>query len=149
MLIEIGVRLECPNELSISQRNGEIITIEVEYPWLPLKYSLCAGFGHAAYACSKKENKLWIPKRANKNVLNNAVRKTRKVSPITPFDHTIRKSVNTLNLKNKGEEVRLSNSFEEIGRIETHEGFEKVSKPIPTTFLEVFENVLSSKGKWS
>jgi hypothetical protein len=78
VLIEIGVRLKCPKELFISRRNGEIITIEVEYPWLPPKCSLCAGFGHAAYAYSKKENKLWIPKWANKNVLNNAIRKTGK-----------------------------------------------------------------------
>lgn len=146
VLVEINVRSECPKELFISRRNGEIINIEVECPWLPPKCSLCEGFGHAAYACSKKEKKVWIPKGANRNV-NNAVRKTGKANLVIPFERIVRKPEITLKLKNKGEEVRLSNSFEAIGKIEMKEGFEEVSKPIPTTFLEVFEKALSSKGK--
>jgi hypothetical protein len=29
----------------------------VEYSWLPPKCSICKGFGHAAYACVKKDKK--------------------------------------------------------------------------------------------
>jgi hypothetical protein len=61
-LIEIDVTLECPKE------------IVVEYPWLPPKCSTCGGFGHAAYACvkkDKKEKKVWIPKIQKKTLVRN------------------------------------------------------------------------------
>jgi hypothetical protein len=51
VLVEIDVNSECPKEIDI-ELNGESIVIGVEYPWLPPKCSLCAGFGHSAYACS-------------------------------------------------------------------------------------------------
>jgi hypothetical protein len=51
-------------------------------------------------------------------------------------------------LKLKSGEIRLSNSFEPIGRVEVEEGLEEFSRPrSPTTFLEVFEKALSTKGK--
>jgi hypothetical protein len=82
-------------------------------------------------------------------VLNNAERKAGKVKLVTHFDRTIRKPVSAPKLKNKGEKIRLSNSFEAIGRIEMNEGLEEFSRPkTPTTFLEVFEKALSSKGRW-
>lgn len=51
-----------PRELVIARRNGSRIMIEVEYPWLPTKCKICNAFGHATYACSKKDNKIRVPK---------------------------------------------------------------------------------------
>lgn len=62
VLVEIYVESECPREIVIFRNIGDSITIGVEYPWLPPKCTLCGGFGHAVYACSKKEKKKWIPK---------------------------------------------------------------------------------------
>jgi hypothetical protein len=57
VLIGIDVHLDCPKELTLCSRNGEHVTVGVEYPWLPPKCSTCGNFGHAAFACAKKEKK--------------------------------------------------------------------------------------------
>jgi hypothetical protein len=57
VLIEIDITLECPKEIDICRENGDTINIVVEYPWLLPKCSICGGFGHAAYACVKKDKK--------------------------------------------------------------------------------------------
>jgi hypothetical protein len=62
VLVEIDMESECPKEIVICRANGDSVNIGVEYPWLPPKCSLCGGFGHAVYACSKKETKKWVPK---------------------------------------------------------------------------------------
>lgn len=55
VLVEIDINSDCPKEIIICKRNGDTIPIAVEYPWLPPKCSTCGGFGHAAYACAKRE----------------------------------------------------------------------------------------------
>jgi hypothetical protein len=64
VLVEIDTKSVCPKEIHIRRANGTIITIGVEYPWLPQKCSGCGKFGHASYACdvSKKDKKIWVPK---------------------------------------------------------------------------------------
>jgi hypothetical protein len=62
VLVEIDVDSGCPQEVVISRTSGDPISIGVQYPWLPLKCTLCKGFGHAVSACSKKEKQKWIPK---------------------------------------------------------------------------------------
>jgi len=57
VLIEIDITSECPKEIDICRENGDTINIVVEYPWLLPKCSICGGFGHAAYACVKKDKK--------------------------------------------------------------------------------------------
>jgi hypothetical protein len=68
VLVEIDVNSKCPKEIDI-ELDGDSIVIGVEYPWLPLKYSLCASFGYAAYAYSRKSTKVWLlkgPPKAHK-----------------------------------------------------------------------------------
>jgi hypothetical protein len=57
-----------PKEIVISRRNGTKITIEVEYPWLPAKCKIFKGFGHAAFACAKIEQKVWKPRDGQKKI---------------------------------------------------------------------------------
>jgi hypothetical protein len=57
VLVEIDVNSDCPREIEINMPDGSLVQVGVEYPWLPPKCSICKGFGHAAFACSKKEKK--------------------------------------------------------------------------------------------
>jgi hypothetical protein len=62
VLVEIDNDSECPKEIIICRANRSKTSNGVEYPWLPQKcYS--DGFGHAAYACAKKEKKIWVSKK--------------------------------------------------------------------------------------
>jgi hypothetical protein len=147
VLVEVEVSSDYPKEIFIRRKDGEVINIEVEYPWIPPKCSLCAGFGHAAYACHKKEKKVWVPKGNEETFKVNAGRKA-ATSHVKHFDPTIRKPVSAPEVKTKSGGVRLSNSFEAVGRVEVEDGLEEISRPrSPTTFLDVFEQALSSKAK--
>jgi hypothetical protein len=135
VLVEIDIDSECPKEIFLCRQNGDPIGIGVEYPWLPHKCSICAGFGHAAYACSKKEKKVWRLKAPVQKKLG-------AVSLANKFDKTISKPLRTTEKKSNNGVLRLSNSFEAIGRLDMED------RPrSPTTFLEVFEKALSSKAK--
>jgi hypothetical protein len=57
VLIEIDITSKCPKEIVICRENGDTINIVVEYSRLPPKCYLCGGFGHATYACAKKDKK--------------------------------------------------------------------------------------------
>jgi hypothetical protein len=143
VLVEIDFNSDCPKELVTCRSNGETVTVEVVYPWLPPKCTTCGAFGHATYACSRKEQKVWVPKKPrNANSKKNSpVKKPYKLA----FDKTIRKPVSGSQAKTKVGGLRLSNSFDKLSN---DEDFEEVAKPrTPTTFLQVFEKALSSKGK--
>jgi hypothetical protein len=145
VLVEIDINSQCPKEIVICRGNGDTVNIGVEYPWLPPKCSTCGGFGHAAYACAKKEKKVWIPKVHQ----HRPVRKASPAQRVVPFDRTIRKPDGASKAKRKSGGIRLSNSFEPIGRPKEEGDDEenKVRTPIPITFLEVFEKALSSRDK--
>jgi hypothetical protein len=145
VLVEMDVNSVCPKELSLCRGNGTIVTVGVEYPWLPPKCSTCGNFGHAAYACSKKDKKMWMPK----NVRNGYVKKSTPVkNKVVPFDKTIRKPAGNSNLNSKIGGIRLVNSFDAIGGLlkEEEEG-EELEMRTPTTFLVVFEKAISSQSK--
>jgi hypothetical protein len=99
VLVEIDVNSVCPKEIFISRANGTNLSIGVEYPWLPPKCSGCGGFGHATYVCpnTKKENKVWMPKKIfhDKGKLASLKRQTngklvvQKVLAIKAFDRAI------------------------------------------------------------
>jgi hypothetical protein len=141
VLVELDVNSDCPKELTICRANGDTVTVGVVYPWLPPKCSNCKSFGHTAFACNKQEKKVWLPKQPKTP--------KRKTSPAVkqamPFDKTVRKPVGGSKTKSKEGVLRLSNSFDGLSR---DEEIEEVVKPrFPTTFLQVFERVLLSKGK--
>jgi hypothetical protein len=58
VLVEVDVNSGFPKEIFISRMKGETLSIGVEYPWLPPKCSLCAGFGHVAYHASRNRKRL-------------------------------------------------------------------------------------------
>jgi hypothetical protein len=43
--------------------DGDKVDIEIEYPWLPPKCTVCNAFGHATYVCAKQGQQKWIPKK--------------------------------------------------------------------------------------
>lgn len=144
VLVEIDVTSDCPKEITICHGNGSNITVVVEYPWLPPKCSCCGGFGHATHSCSNKERKVWIPKIRKPDL----VRKSNAgPSKSVPFDRTIRKPNGASLSKGNSGGIRLSNSFGPIGQyvMAEKEEEEEIPSKTPITFLDVFENALSSK----
>jgi hypothetical protein len=110
VLVEIDTTSECPKEVFICRENESSVTTGVEYPWLPPKCSVCGGFGHAGYACSKKENKVWVPKKPTQYVVKET---TTEVNQQTEkFDKTIKKPLSAAKPKDKNGRIRISNSFD-------------------------------------
>jgi hypothetical protein len=146
VLVEIDMNSDCPKEIEIQRSNGEIVYVGVVYPWLPPKCSICKGFGHATYACSKKGKQVWLPKAQVQMVERRPVIKVGQKP--AAFDKAVRKP-NEFEKKKRFEigqkskdsygGVRLSNSFSALRRRE--KGDEEVEenqvKP-PPTFLNIF-----------
>jgi hypothetical protein len=123
----------------------ETVPVEVQYyPWLPPKCSLCGGFGHLAYACAKKEKKIWLPKQVGYQAVKN-IQMAAKQSTPKHFDQTIRKPSSGSKPKRKEGGLRLSNSFDAIGMEIDAEG--EVHDKTPSTFLDFFEKAISSRDK--
>jgi hypothetical protein len=145
VLVEIDLNSECLKELDIRSSSGEYITIGVEYPWLPPKCTLCNGFGHAVYACHRKnDQKVWIPKGHP----NKQKQPFPKAAPVVkPVDKVVRRPSGSKQ-KIKSEEIQIANSFAPIERFEGEVGTEEDFRPGPPhTFLDVFESVLTSREK--
>jgi hypothetical protein len=108
------------------------------------KDSTCGNFGHAAFACAKKEKKVWVPKgpiHGQMKITNHVVKKT-------PLDRVISKPTGGSKPKSKIDRIRLSNFFDVMGNLEKEmEEDIEVRLRTPTTFLEVFEKVVSSRDK--
>jgi len=124
----------------------------VEYSWLPPKCSLCAGFGHAAYACSRKSTKVWLskgPPNAYKKSPFKIAYDQKKTAPVQKsFDKAVRRPSSNSKQKSKAVGVNLSNYFDPIGRIVVEDGTEEQFRPgPPPTLLDVFESALSSRKK--
>jgi hypothetical protein len=144
VLVEIDVHSACPKELTICRNNGAFINVGVGYPWLPPKCFTCGHFGHATYACAKKEKQVWIPKNP-KNVPKK--KSSPAVKPVV-FDKAIKRPVGGDNTKRISNGLWVSNTFESIGNLDQEVGKdEEFRVRSPTTFLEVFEQALSSRDK--
>jgi hypothetical protein len=97
---------------------------------------------HVSRRIRRKKKKVWIPKIQRKEPVSNTSPKTKqKLS----FDRTIRKHVGASTSKEKSGGIRLSNSFERLAKEDKEN--EEVQSRQPITFMDVFENALSSKGK--
>jgi len=81
----------------------------------------------------RRKKKVWIPKVQRKE----PVRDTSL--------QTIRKPMGASTSKEKSGGIRLSNSFERLAKEDKEK--EEVQSRQPITFMDVFENAISSKGK--
>jgi hypothetical protein len=125
VLVEIDTASVCPKEVIIQKENGSTISVGIEHPWLPPKRSGCGSFGHAAYACAKKERKVWIPKKQ--------VPSPKPVQPMQKkkeFDKTIRRPSGTPRAKSKSGGIRLPNSFGNLGGMDENEEEILIRTPI-------------------
>ncbi|XVE55634.1 hypothetical protein DITRI_Ditri03aG0174400 [Diplodiscus trichospermus] len=52
--IEIEASKDIPQAINVELRNGTIVQIYVDVPWMPMKCSHCAIFGHGDKTCTKK-----------------------------------------------------------------------------------------------
>lgn len=50
LLVEVNVDSELPKEVVLDGGMGDVITINVDYPWIPITFSMCKSFGHPSYA---------------------------------------------------------------------------------------------------
>lgn len=57
VLVEDNIHDALSKEIEIDLGNDSI-TVGVEYSWIPIKCKMCSSFGHATYACTKKEKKV-------------------------------------------------------------------------------------------
>ena len=62
VLVEVHSDSTLPKEIVIKGAGGQLVSIKVEYSWIPVQCKNCKSFGHAAYSCSKVEKKIWVPK---------------------------------------------------------------------------------------
>jgi hypothetical protein len=62
VLVEVHSDSTFPKEIVIRGAGGQLVSIGVEYPWIPVQCKNCKSFGHAAYSCYKVEKKIWVPK---------------------------------------------------------------------------------------
>lgn len=61
ILVEVDINVEFPKNIEEDMGNGRSCVVEIEYPWIPLRCKQCKMFGHVAFACPNKINKVWIP----------------------------------------------------------------------------------------
>ena len=52
--VELEASMEAIRSIEVEVRNGKTVHVSVEYPWMPLKCSLCGIFGHGDNTCSRK-----------------------------------------------------------------------------------------------
>ena len=67
--VELEASMEVIRSIEVEVRNGKTVHVSVEYPWMPLKCSLCGIFGHGDNTCSRKietvSRKVWVPKKVD------------------------------------------------------------------------------------
>jgi hypothetical protein len=63
VLVEVYIDAEFPKEIEVIGLDGGILTIGVEYPWLPIRCKKCRLFGHATYTCTKAEKAIRVPRK--------------------------------------------------------------------------------------
>jgi hypothetical protein len=98
-----------------------------------------------AHSCPKKEKKVWIPKIRKLDLVRKS---TAGPSKSMPLDGTIRKPNGASISKGKSRGIRLSNSFGPIGNnVVADKEEEEIPSRTPITFLDVFENALTTKDK--
>jgi hypothetical protein len=149
VLVEIDTKSMCPKEVTIRRKDGRTVSIEVVYPWLPPKCSSCGGFGHIAYACAKKEVKVWVPKQKGTKVSSPKQKVTKLVAGSKGPSVVKSPKVLSGGSKSFGKAVskpigvRLSNTYAPL-RVNADGDFQDVAPP---TFLDFLENALSSQER--
>jgi hypothetical protein len=63
VLVEVYIDAEFPKEIEVIGLDGGILTIGVEYPWLPIRCKKCRLFGHATYTSTKDEKAVRVPRK--------------------------------------------------------------------------------------
>lgn len=51
-LVDVDVDYALPKELVVDVGDGKLITVGVEYPWLPIKCTRCKSLGDPMHACT-------------------------------------------------------------------------------------------------
>ncbi|XVE63318.1 hypothetical protein DITRI_Ditri07aG0010400 [Diplodiscus trichospermus] len=71
--VEVEATSELPACIEVELRDGSIVPVKVEVPWMPLKCKQCGIFGHGAKTCPKQQNiaKVWVPKRKEGDIPQN------------------------------------------------------------------------------
>ncbi|XVF73944.1 hypothetical protein PTKIN_Ptkin13bG0021600 [Pterospermum kingtungense] len=62
----MDIRKEVPMFIEAVRKNGQVVSIEVEVPWMPEKCKDCKGIGHSTKSYSRKVKpvtKVWRPKK--------------------------------------------------------------------------------------
>ena len=69
--VEVEAAKDIPKIIEVERRNGSIIPVGVEIPWMPMKCSTCCIFGHCDKECPRKlvqaTARVWVPKKIDTN----------------------------------------------------------------------------------
>ncbi|XP_074314812.1 uncharacterized protein LOC141650979 [Silene latifolia] len=57
VMVELMVDQQLPAKISFKDENGEVVQVEIEYEWKPVKCTVCQGMGHEKEQCRKGEQK--------------------------------------------------------------------------------------------
>lgn len=63
MLVEVNFTRPLTDKICFEDSNGEPVTVQVSYPWLPPRCNLCSKWGHLVKDCSKKVTILAVDTR--------------------------------------------------------------------------------------
>ena len=53
--VEVEVVIEVRRSIEVVLKDGKVVSIFVEVPWMPTKYSQCEIYGHSDKGCPKKQ----------------------------------------------------------------------------------------------
>jgi hypothetical protein len=63
VLVKINVNSELLREITLDMGGGKLVSVLVEYPWIPVKCATCKAFCHPMYTRAKEEKRVWRPKQ--------------------------------------------------------------------------------------
>lgn len=132
---------------------------------LPAKCNLCNGFGHAGYACSKKERKIWIPKDQvgpskpmgkpegkafHSKVIGGTSRGNQAITPKSQASKqqngTFDKAISRPKVSRSPKDFAAANPFDVLAGI-SDDVSEFLEIRQPPTFMEVFYTALGNGSK--
>nr|VDD35464.1 unnamed protein product [Brassica oleracea] len=63
VLVEVNLMQPLPEKICFKDKNQDSITVEVKYPWLPPRCTLCNEWGHTMKDCAKPNSQIVLQRK--------------------------------------------------------------------------------------
>ncbi|KAF5183443.1 zinc ion binding / nucleic acid binding protein [Thalictrum thalictroides] len=60
--VEVTTLHKFDKSIKLNMGGDEVITLGIDYPWIPSICSICNSFGHKTSKCAKAKSAVWVPK---------------------------------------------------------------------------------------